>query len=260
MPLARACLAETRTHSKWFRLESSQGQPEAHYTLGLFHENGRGGLDADVDEAVRLYKLAAASGHSEAISALRRLGFLPSGALVCRTCFALPPAGTELQRCSGCKEAHYCGAACQRADWGPRHKDECKAWKARQAAQKAAMEAQEDAIQEWADRPLAELRKAAEEGDSVAQCALGECYLFGLKGLAKSPKLAAEWLAKAASAGLAQGQKSLGWMHRMGEGTLLALSEAARLFRLAAKQGERKATYNLALCLFKGDGCDADLV
>ena len=46
----------------------------------------------------------------------------------------------------------------------------------------------------------------------------------------------------------------------MGEGTLLALSEAARHFRLAAKQGEREATYNLALCLFKGDSCDADHV
>ena len=89
--------------------------------------------------------LAAASGHPEAPKHLRRLGFSPAGALICRTCFTLPLAGAELQRCSGCKGAHYCGAACQRADWGPRHRDECKTWKAAQAAQKAVMEAQDDA-------------------------------------------------------------------------------------------------------------------
>ena len=127
---------------KWFRLASSQGEPGAHCTLGLFYEEGRGGLDADVDEAVRLYKLAAASGLSDADDNVRRLGFSPSGALICRTCFALPPPGPELQRCTGCKEAYYSGAACQRTDWVPRHRDECKALKARQAAQEAAMEAE----------------------------------------------------------------------------------------------------------------------
>ena len=119
---------------------------------------------------------AAASGHPTAPNDLRRLGFSPSGALVCRTCFALPHTGAELQRCSGCKEAHYCGAACQRADWGPRHKDECKRWKAAQAAQRATMEAQEAARARWVDRPLAELRKAADKGDAAAQAALGCCY------------------------------------------------------------------------------------
>ena len=154
---------------------------------------GRGGLVADNDGAVRLYKLAAASGDTHAISELRSLGFSSSGALVCRTCFALPPAGTELQRCSGCKKASYCGAACQRADWGLRHKDECKAWRARQAAQKAAMAAELAAGRKWLDRPLAELRMAAQEADATAQAVLGECYVYGLKGLAKSPNLAAEW-------------------------------------------------------------------
>ena len=228
--------------------------------LGLFHEKGRGGLDADVDEAVRLYKLAAASGDSDTIDSLRRLGFSPSGALVCRTCLALRPAGTELQRCSGCKEAHYCGAACQRADWGPRHKDECRAWRARQAAQKAAMAAELAAIRKWMDRPLAELRKAAEKGDAAAQFALGECCLRGFNGLAKFPKLAAEWVAKAASAGVTHAQKRLGWMHDHGIGVVQDKTEAARLFRLAAKQGESEAMYNSALCLYNGLGCDADPV
>ena len=137
--------------------------------------------------------LAAASGLQEAHNQLRRLGFSPSGALVCRTCFTLPPAGAELQRCSGCKEAHYCGASCQRADWGPCHKDECKRWKAAHAAQRAEMKAQQAARVSWGARPLAELREAADKGDAVAQAVLGSCYYVGDKGLSKSSKLAAEW-------------------------------------------------------------------
>ena len=72
-------------------------------------------------------------GDPNAPGLLRRLGYSPLGAFDCRSCFTLLPAGSELQRCSGCKEAHYCSAACQRADWGPRHKDEGKARRAQQA-------------------------------------------------------------------------------------------------------------------------------
>ena len=87
---------------KWFRLAAAQGRPGAHMSLGLMHEKGCGGLVADLDEAVRLYVLAAATGFDPAVDDLRRLGFSSSGALVCRTCFTLPPAGAELSRCSGC--------------------------------------------------------------------------------------------------------------------------------------------------------------
>ena len=111
---------------KCLQLAASQGHLGAQASLGTAFELGRGGLDVDFDEARRLYILAAASVSLDVPTLLRRLGFSPSGALVCRTCFVLPPAGAELQRCSGCKEAHYCGAACQRADWGSRHKDECR--------------------------------------------------------------------------------------------------------------------------------------
>ena len=47
---------------------------------------------------------------------------------------------------------------------------------------------------------------------------LGDCYRCGLKGLAKSPELGAEWTAKAACAGFAYSQKMLGLLHSKGEG------------------------------------------
>lgn len=39
--------------------------------------------------------------------------------------------GSPLKRCSRCKQAFYCGAACQRIDW-PSHKRSCKAPNAKQ--------------------------------------------------------------------------------------------------------------------------------
>ena len=214
--------------------------------LGDFHEHGRGGLDADVDEAVRLYKLAAASGDSEAVDALRQLGFSPAGVLVCCTCFALPPTGTELQRCSGCKEAHYCGAACQRADWGPRHKDECKAWRARQAAQKAAMVTPEAAQESWVDRPLAELRKAADKGDAAAQA---------------DPVLAVQWMRRAVELRCTAAQCQLGAWFMLGEVSPLPANykEALRLSRLAAEMGQPVAICNLGVLFTNGDEVPRDL-
>ena len=121
-------------------------------------------------------------------------------------------------------------------------------------------EAQKAARRKWMERPLAELRTAAEKVDVAAQSVLGECYIEGLKSLSKSPKLAAEWVAKAAPAGIAYAQKCLGWMHDHGIGVVQDKIEAARLYRLAAKQGEGHATHNLALCLCRGEGCDTDAV
>ena len=42
----------------------------------------------------------------------------------CAHCGVQAPLGAELQRCSRCKQAAYCGAACQRAAWKG-HKKGC---------------------------------------------------------------------------------------------------------------------------------------
>ena len=52
------------------------------------------------------------------------------GAALCAGCGASKtPSGGPLLKCAGCCWICYCGAACQRRDWGERHKQECKAMK-----------------------------------------------------------------------------------------------------------------------------------
>jgi hypothetical protein len=54
---------------QWWRLAAAQDQPEALYYLGACYDNGDGVLE-DVDEALRLYKIAAAKGHAGAAAAV----------------------------------------------------------------------------------------------------------------------------------------------------------------------------------------------
>ncbi len=65
------------------------------------------------------------------------------------------------------------------------------------------------ALREW--QPL------AQEGDVLAQLALGELYLQG-KGVAQDFTTAAEWLTKAAEAGQPRAQGMLGGLHAAGLG------------------------------------------
>ena len=86
--------------------------------------------------------LSAASGLSDAVTALRRLGFSPSGALICLTCGAPPHAGAELHVCRMCKEAWYCDLQCL-VRGRAQHEAACAAVIARKAAQKQELERQD---------------------------------------------------------------------------------------------------------------------
>ena len=237
----------------------SARRSSAQWTLGDSYERGHCGLTADLDEAVRLYTFAAASGYSDSIASLRRLGYLPSGALICLTCGAPTVAGAELQKCHMCKEAWYCDLHCL-VRGRAQHEAACAAVIAKKAAQNETMDRQGAAEKQWMARPLADMRRAAERGDTAAQSMLGLCYYEGGKGLTKSPERAAEWWAKAACGGNSRAQASLGFQYVRGEGVVLDKAEAARFYRLAAQQGRPVAQFNLALKLSIGEGCEKSLV
>lgn len=56
-----------------YKSAAALDHPEALYNLGIFYGQGRGGLKADQETAVRLLRLAAVQGQQDAIKALKYL-------------------------------------------------------------------------------------------------------------------------------------------------------------------------------------------
>ena len=117
------------------------------------------------------------------------------------------------------------------------------------------------AIKKWAapEKTLAAVRTAAEGGDLAAQCVLGVCYQFGVKGAPNDEALAAAWFGRAAAGNVAQAQFGLATIHERGEGGLAVNdAEAARLYRLAADAGLADAQFNLGNGYRDGRGVRKD--
>ncbi|MCY2935316.1 MAG: tetratricopeptide repeat protein, partial [Planctomycetota bacterium] len=78
-------------------------------------------------------------------------------------------------------------------------------------------------------------RKAAEQGDSMAQFNLGLMYYNG-RGVPQDNTEAAKWYRKAAEQGHANAQCNLGLMYKNGQGATQDLVESYKFLKLAADQ------------------------
>lgn len=58
-------------------MAAEQGDAEAEYNLGFMYENGDG-VDVNLDEACRWYKMAANQGDEDAAEALKRIQTNPN--------------------------------------------------------------------------------------------------------------------------------------------------------------------------------------
>ena len=65
---------DEREAARLYKLAADQGLAAAQFNFGLLYEAGRGGLAKDDKEAARLFKLAADQGHEAAQQKLARLG------------------------------------------------------------------------------------------------------------------------------------------------------------------------------------------
>ena len=99
-------------------------------------------------------------------------------------------------------------------------------------------------------------KKAAENGDAIAQVNLGLMYNTGEKdyGVPKNDAEALKWFRLAAEQGYAQGQNDLGNMYREGEGVPKNDAEAAKWYKLAAEQGHAGAQNHLGFYYYTGEG------
>jgi tetratricopeptide (TPR) repeat protein len=100
-------------------------------------------------------------------------------------------------------------------------------------------------------------RKAAEQGNAVAQNNMGWCYANGI-GVDQDYAEAAKWYRKAAEQGEAAAQSNLGWCYENGKGVAQDYAEAVKWYRLAAEQGNAIAQNIMGGCYAKGEGVDRD--
>jgi TPR repeat protein len=104
-------------------------------------------------------------------------------------------------------------------------------------------------------------RKAAEQGDVLAQYFLGQSYNLG-DGVAIDKAEAVKWWRKSAEKGYADSQYSLGVCYYQGKGLTNDIVEAVKWFRRAAEQSgmNTEAQYNLGCLYSKGEGVLIDYV
>jgi hypothetical protein len=100
-------------------------------------------------------------------------------------------------------------------------------------------------------------RKAAEQGTADAQYALACAYAKG-NGVPQDYKEAARWAQKSAELGNAAAQHSIGFAYDVGEGVLQDHTQAAYWYRKAAEQGDASSQYSLGLLYYGGQGVPQD--
>ncbi len=98
-----------------------------------------------------------------------------------------------------------------------------------------------------------EFKPLAEQGDALAQFALGFMYEKG-QGVPQDYAEAAKWHRKAAEQGLASAQYSLGLIYHKGHGVSQDYAEAVKWYRKAAEQGNAAGQLNLGVMDYKGQG------
>ena len=102
-------------------------------------------------------------------------------------------------------------------------------------------------------------RRAAEQGNPTGQYLMGMAFAFG-KGVAKDHVEALKWLRHAADQGLAESQFELGHRYFSGVGVAKNEAQGALWLRKAAEQGLTRAQVRLAATLDRKPGTEADSV
>ena len=104
------------------------------------------------------------------------------------------------------------------------------------------------------------LRKAAEQGDAVAQNNLGLAYVNG-QNVPQDYSTAANWFRQAAAQGNAEAAVNLGLAYVNGQGIPQNYMEGIKWLRMAAEEGNANAQCHLGNAYFYGDrGVSKDMV
>src|SRR5438552_4144169 len=105
--------------------------------------------------------------------------------------------------------------------------------------------------------PLAELIPKGNQGNAVAQFALGMKYYYG-EGAPQDYAEAMKWYRKAADQGEVRSQYNVGLMNEIGQSVPQDYAEAMKWFRKAADQGDVNGQVGVGAMYFEGQGVPQD--
>ena len=160
-----------------------------------------------------------------------------------------------MMQCARCFDVSYCDGECQRAHWAE-HRARCK----ERAAELAAYKAKKPTLVGDASILNAAALRCAADADnlnnSAAMMDLGVCYQQGTGGVDKDAAEGVRWFTRATEAHNppVEAYYNLASCYYLGEGVRKNLSEAARLYRIAAEMGDADAQDVLGQCLQRGEG------
>jgi TPR repeat protein len=211
------------TAAQWFLKAARQDHAEAQYHLGKMYKNGVG-VDSNAKEAKLWLSKAAGSGLTKASKVLEDILRAEEQRILSKELQNLknsPIYPYLISATKGDTDAKYqVGIMYIKGEEAPKDTNEGIRW----------------------------LQSAANSNHFLAQVELGKLYLNGGQSIEKDYLMAHKWLEKAADNGEADAQYHLGNMYRKGLGVRKSNAKAVKWFRLAAKQGHKKARKTLGGC------------
>ncbi len=113
-------------------------------------------------------------------------------------------------------------------------------------------------VQRGQTKELQQLIARANGGDAAAQYTLAQRYSTGAPGVPKDFAEAALWIRKAADQGMTKAQYALGMMYANGQGVMKDAAEAAKWVAKAAEGGDPAAQNTLGVIYEAGQGVQQD--
>ena len=223
--LTRALLAANEYYSavRPLHIAAESGDPLAQNNLGIFYENGYGGLSKSAEDAVTWYRKSAEQGFAIAQS---NLGMMYLGG-------------------RGTTKSDYSAAR-----WFQKAADQGDT---RATAKLGRLYRNGEGVTRNLTTAALYFRKAAKAGNADAQYDLGLAYANG-DGVSKSASLAAQNYRKAADQGHMDAQYSMARAYAFGTGVTKSWSSARRYYERAGAQGHGRALYYLGNIYYYGDG------
>jgi len=220
---------------KWLQKAADQGDADALLGLGAAYYHGWG-VKKDSKEAANRWRQSAEKGNFQASYFLRQ--------------YAGAECSSKTESASWAK-AHALDETFANDPRSPYTPTECGLW----------AKASDNFWMSYAQLP-AELdmyRKAAEQGNVLAQYALGTLYSSKANGVdPPDEKQAVTWYRKAADQGYSPAQNDLGDAYHGGQGVEKDEKEAVSWWLKAADQGNASAQYSLANAYHDGVGIGKD--